>query len=105
MFYIFHNSNYRTKFFKCNLLNKYKTPQQPKPAQINSQDSLLNNVKPKNQTDTPKQAPETQKSRYIPSPEGVKLKNEAPSAEVDVALRQADAAEKQALDILGGKLG
>ncbi len=88
-----------------NLLNKYKTPQQPKPAQISSQGSLLNNVKPKNQTDTQKQAPETPKSRYIPSPEGVKLKNEAPSAEVDVALRQADAAEKQALDILGGKLG
>lgn len=88
-----------------NLLNKYKIQQAPQPAQVSSQGSLLHNVtqdKSPNQTKT--QAAAQQKTRYIPSPEGVKIKNEVPSAEVDIAMKQADAAEKQALEVLGGKL-
>lgn len=79
--------------------------QAPQPAQVSSQGSLLHNVKQdKSPNQTKTQAAAQQKTRYIPSPEGVKIKNEVPSAEVDIAMKQADAAEKQALEVLGGKL-
>ena len=99
-----------------NLLNKYKNPQ-PKSAQISSQGSLLNKLKPnktedkaaaKNESQTAKneetkQQEEPKKARYIPSPEGVKIVQKD-NSEVDAALQRADAAEKKALEVLAGKM-
>lgn len=112
-----------------NLLNKYKDadlqqeilqpttminnniytqnkPQQPQPENKN----IKSSVTPKQKTEgtsqeKTKQVNQAEATRYIPSPEPVKLniQQTTNSAEADLALKSADEAEKRAIDILSGK--
>lgn len=83
-----------------NLLNKYKN----KTQQINGANiSHTGNLTPKSPENSQTQVQDTTKpkQRYIPSPEGVKIK-ETPqnTAELDLALKRAENAEKLAIDTL-----
>jgi len=86
-----------------NMLNKYRQQQASGAAQISHTGSLFpwkNKSDKKEETSNKEQKPKV--NRYIPSPEGVKI-TEKNTAEVDLALKRADLAEKQAIEVLGGK--
>ena len=81
-------------------------PQQPQPENKN----IKSSVTPKQKTEgtsqeKTKQVNQAEATRYIPSPEPVKLniQQTTNSAEADLALKSADEAEKRAIDILSGK--
>ncbi len=83
-----------------NLLNQY---QKQKSAQISHTGSLIPAKAPTKQNEklNSPQTAEKPKPRYIPSPEGVKIKaQQQNTANVDKALKLADQAEKLAIDTL-----
>lgn len=82
-----------------NMLNQYRAQQALGAAQI----SHTGNLTPKKEKTEQKEDEKPPVKKYIPSPEGVKIAEQKFSSEVDLALKRADAAEKQAIDILGGK--
>lgn len=81
-----------------NMLNKYKAEQASRAAQISHTGKLIpDKEKPQKQEE-----PNEPVKKYIPSPEGVKIVQKS-SSEVDLALKRADEAEKQAIKVLGGQ--
>lgn len=107
-----------------NLLDKYRNQQAQamnnQNAQISSTGSLLNQVKTAkaqeetktqnatsgeggNKTNTVDTTKAAKTSKYIPSPEGVKITQNKTTPEIDAALKRADEAEKRAIEALGGK--